>query len=900
MIQMIRRSRPPRMFSKRRSMACGRHKMGLDQVAVATWLYWRGTPPIRECVMTQFHVMLLRSRFPRSVRNLLATPTLLAVTIIMVGGCLSRNASGEVTGIKLLPETVTFSGPGDVHRVTAQLINSEQVGRSVTAETTLSSDAEHVVEIIDGKLVPRGNGAAVVTGTYAGKQASIQVTVSGFEEPKPVTFRNHVEPILTRMSCNSGACHGALAGKGGFRLSLRGYDPFSDYHAITQQARGRRIELADPARSLILAKPTGAIPHKGGVRFEPDSANYRILAEWIASGASAPSELDAQVLSIQVLPERISLASGDVQPLIVQATYSDGRVEDVTHWSQYSSTNEAVLMVDEEGNVTIVGHGEGAVVAYFSSQIGLAKMTSPYPLERKVEDYADAPSRNFIDRLVTEQLQRLNLLPSPRANDSEFIRRAFIDTIGTLPTADEVRKFLTDERKDKRDRLIDELLAREDFADYWSYRWSDLLLVSGTRLRPLSVEAFYKWIHAHVEQNTPWDQFVRAIVTARGSSHENGATNFFALHQTPEDMTENTSQAFLGLSLACAKCHNHPLEKWTNDQYYAMANMFARVRGKGWGGDSRNGDGLRTLIVADQGDLIQPLTGKPQPPATLDGDPIDIDSPEDRRVHLARWLTSPENPYFTRSITNRIWANFFGVGLVEQVDDLRVSNPASNERLLASAADFLVEHKYDLKSLMRVIMRSDTYQLSSKSSRDNDQDTRFYSRFYPRRMNSEVLLDAISQVAEVPTDFSQIEFPGADKRKTEFYPLGTRAIELYDSAVASYFLKTFGRNPRDITCDCERSNEPSLIQVLHISNGDTLNKKLQADGNRIDRWMEAGLDDERIIEEAYLTCLARFPTSREQSALLKELNADSDTDRRVLIEDLLWGIMSSREFLFNH
>ena len=447
--------------------------------------------------------------------------------------------------------------------------------------------------------------------------------------------------------------------------------------------------------------------------------------------------------------------------------------------------------------------------------------------------------RNFIDDQIDKQLARLNLPSSPACTDAEFVRRAYVDTIGRLPEVDEVKAFLADGKEAKRDALIETLLKRPEFADYWTYKWSDLLMLSGTRLRPAALKTYYQWIHKQVADDTPWDQFVRAIVTATGESVEDGPTNFYALSQSPEDMTENVSQAFLGLSIGCAKCHNHPLEKWTNDQYYGMASLFARVRAKGWGGEGRSGDGRRTLYAAESGELVQPRTGKPQPPTPLDGNPLAFDDPADRRVSLARWLTSPENPYFARSIANRVWANYLGVGLVEQVDDMRVSNPASNEALLAAAADYLAKQKFDLKALMKVILQSNAYQRTSRPLPGNQADRRFYSRYYPKRLMAEVLHDAIVQVSQVPTKFDTIAFPGGDVQKTDFYPLGTRAVQLYDSAVENYFLQTFGRNPRRIVCECERSDEPTMVQVLHLSNGITLNEKLKSPGNRLDKLRQA-------------------------------------------------------------
>ena len=714
-----------------------------------------------------------------------------------------------------------------------------------------------------------------------------------------ISFRNDVQPVLAKLGCNSGACHGALAGKGGFRLSLRGFDPKADHFNVAKQARGRRIELRDPAKSLFLTKPTGAVSHKGGVRFDVNSESYRILSQWIAEGAIGPKESDPVISQVKVEPSQLAVKLGETNQLTVKAHYSDGTIRDVTQWAKFTSTDETIAKVDKDGKFEVIGFGEGAITIWFDSRISVARLTSPFQNKIDPNVFDNAKKKNFVDQAVVTQLKQLNLEPSPRCDDSTFIRRAFLDTLGLLPKPNEVEAFLADKSEGKRDELIDSLLSRPEFVDMWSYHWSDVLLINGTRLRPNAVKTFYQWVRGHVEKNTPWDQFVREIITAQGGSFENGATNFYALHQDPQNMAENASQAFLGLSIACAKCHNHPLEKWTNDQYYAFANMFSRVRAKGWGGDGRNGDGKRTLVLAQQGELIQPTTGKPQPPTPLDGIPLPFDYAGDRRAPLAEWMVSAKNPYFTRAITNRVWAKFFGVGLVEPVDDLRLSNPASNEQLLTDLSKYLGDNKFDLKKLMRVIMRSETYQRSSQALDSNKDETRYFSRYYPKRLMAETLLDAISEVTLVPTEFNSIAFPGADNQKTDFYPKGTRALQLYDSAVASYFLKTFGRNEREITCECERTNEPSMVQVLHMSNGNTLNDKLAAKENRFSKIISEKVSDEEIIKQAYLICLSRYP-KEDKLKSLKHLFAESTEDKRILIEDLFWSLTTSREFLFNH
>lgn len=804
--------------------------------------------------------------------------------------------------IVALPSQFTLQGAKAFQRVLVEkTVDGTATEQLRTGVEFVSSDP-NVVVVEEGIARPKGNGQAEITAEAGDRSAIMKVTVSGMDQPAAWSFRHDVLPILSKLNCNSGACHGALAGKGGFRLSLRGYDPVTDHFTIVKQDRGRRIELADPGRSLLIAKPSGAIPHKGGLRFETDSADYRILADWIASGAAEPQADDPEVSRLEILPERAVLKVKDAEQLVVRAHFSNGTSRDVTPWVKWSSANEAVARVDDNGLVSIVGHGEGALVAWYSSKLMIASVTVPYPNQVPDSAFAQKP-RNVLDELIDAKLKSLNLPPSPPSDDAEFVRRVYLDTIGTLPTTDEVRTFLGDASADKRDKLIDVLLARPEFVDYWTYRTSDVLMLNGTLLRPEAIKAYYGWIRKNIAANTPWDQFVREILTAVGGSTENGATNFYALHQDPENMTENACQAFLGLSIACAKCHNHPLEKWTNDQYYAMANLFARVRAKGWGGEPRNGDGKRTLYVADIGDLIQPRTGKPQPPTPLDGVPVAFEDPSDRRIHLAKWMTSPENPYFARSITNRIWKNFFGVGLVEQVDDMRASNPSSNDALLNAAAKHLVDNKFDLKSLMKLILQSNAYQRTSQPLEENKTEQRFYSRYYPKRLMAEVMHDAVCQVAEVPSDFTQIAFPGADKQKTDFYPKGTRAIQLYDSAVDNYFLQAFGRNQRRITCECERSDEPSMVQVLHIANGDTVNQKLKAAESRVEKLMRLqanGMSPEALIDEAYLCSLARYPTAQERSNLLTVLNQTPESELRGAVEDLFWAILSSREFLFNH
>jgi len=724
--------------------------------------------------------------------------------------------------------------------------------------------------------------------------------VCGADAVPVPSFRNDVLPILSKAGCNSGGCHGALAGKGGFRLSLFAYNPESDHANMVHESGGRRIEVGEPGLSLLLTKPTGAVPHKGGKRLETDSPDYTTLARWIAAGAPGPAPHDVRVARLHVTPLESEVRSGNQVTLRVTAEMSDGSRRDVTRHVRFTSTDETVASVDGTGRVTVVGPGMGAVSAWYASQIVLARVISPYG-ETSTGSEGTAPrSGHGIDVLVDAQLKRLNLPSLGRADDATFLRRAMLDTIGRLPTPEEVREFLADREPDKAGRLADRLLAQPEFVDAWAYRWSDLLLVSGAHLRPQAVKAYHGWIRARVADNTPWDRFVRELVTSTGSSVDEGASNFFAVHQDPESMAENVSQAFLSLSINCARCHNHPLEKWTNDEYYAFANLFARVRAKGWGGDARNGDGRRTVFSEPRGDLIQPRTGKPQRPAPLDGEAMKADDGRDRRQVLADWLTSPRNPYFTRAIANRVWAVFMGVGLVESVDDLRVSNPASNERLLTALADHLVEHRYDLRALMRWILTSETYARSADPLPGNREDRRHYSHYFARRLPAEILSDAIADVTGVADRFTELALSDGSSEPTTQFTNITRSLQLADASVKSYFLRTFGRNQREITCECERSNQPSLVQVLHLANGDTVNGKLANPAGRLATLLAKGVSDEALIEEAYLRCLARPPRPAERVPLLETFRLAGSAGRREAAEDLFWALLTSREFLFQH
>ena len=839
-----------------------------------------------------------------------------ALSFLAIAACLGgQTAAADDKSIAMLPGEFTLSGREARQTLLVEEVRQGLFAGQLTENVTLTSSDPNIIRIENGVAVPVANGQAEITATAGERVAAAKVTVSGQEQPHQWNFRIHVQSVLSKSGCNSGACHGAAAGKNGFKLSLRGYDPEYDFLAITRQSRGRRIVPGDPGHSLVLMKPSGAIPHKGGLRFQPDSIEYRAIAEWIAAGSPGPTDGDPRLERLEVLPAATVLQKGSSQQLLVRAHFSDGHSEDVTRWAKYTSTNFSVASVDDHGRVDVTGNGEGAVVAWYLSNNVVASVSVPYENDVPPAVFAESERHNFIDDLVLDKLKSLNVPPSPSCTDAEYLRRAYLDTIGVLPTADETRAFLSDASADKRAQLADYLLTRPEFVDYWTYKWSDLLLASTAKLKPKALESYHGWIRAQVAENAPWDKFVREIVTARGNTLNNGAANFYALHEDPLSMSETVSMAFLGTSIACAHCHDHPLEKWTNDQYYGMANLFARVRAKG------GGDGDRAVFTVGEGELIQPRTGHPQPPRPLDAEPLPFDATQDRRVYLADWLTSPENAYFGRAIVNRVWANFMGVGIVQSVDDMRLTNPPSNAKLLAALSSDLVKNDYNLKTLMRSILTSAAYQRSSRTTPGNEADERLYSRYYPKRLPAEVLLDALSQASGTPTKFKD-------------QPAGKRALQLADSRVESYFLTTFGRPDRVITCECERSNDPSMVQVLHIMNGQTVNEKLAAAGSRVDAFLSANKSDAEIVDEVYLAALSRLPADAEKSKIVevladiaakqkklvaeivasyqqnfsraptaeerKSIDALAAGEKRLVLEDLFWSVLSSKEFLFNH
>ncbi len=808
---------------------------------------------------------------------------LLRIGRLLIGGrlptCLAVTGILAAQTLTVLPPSVNLGTPESRQQLIAEATVDDRQ-EDWTAKVKWSSSNPQVATVDEhGLLKPVSDGDAVIS---ANDKGSARVHVANVNAPFTWNFRNNVIPVLTKSGCNSGACHGALAGKNGFKLTLRGYDPEVDYDTLTRQAVGRRVSLAEPSASLMLLKPTFGIPHGGGKRFSKESIEYRILSEWIASGAPAPNANDPEVTGLEVFPKVATLATGADQQLVVRANYSDGRVEDVSRWVKYSSNNEGVASVDDNGRVKMNGPGEVAITLYYSSRVLYSRLTVPYPNQVAAETYQKFPRRNYIDDLVLAKLKKLNIAPSNVADDATFIRRAYLDAAGILPGAEDVETFLADKSPAKRQALIDKVIARDEFVDYWAYKWSDLFLVSSRKLGSTAMWTFYDWVRNNVKRNKPWDKVATEIFTSSGGSRENGALNYFVLHKDPIDLAETSTEAFLGQRITCARCHNHPLEKWTQKQYFQMVNIFARV-----GIKNGNEPGDNIVFAKTSGDVMHPRLLRPLDPTPLDGKSMPLDSPIDRRIGFAAWLTSPQNPFFARAVVNRVWANFMGRGIVNPVDDMRATNPASNEELLAALTKDFVEHGYDVNYLIRTIMNSGVYQLSSESNATNQNDNVFYSKYIIKRLPAEVILDAYAQVTGVPTAYNG-------------YPAGTRAMQLPDTEVKSQFLTVFGRPARNVCDSSERSFDPTIGQALHVINGDTLNKKLSAADGYVALFLKLGLSDTRIVEHVFLTAFSRYPTESEKSTLVAALGKARKDSRQQALEDMLWALLTSKEFLFNH
>ncbi len=760
----------------------------------------------------------------------------------------------------------------------------------VTRAAKYAASNPQVFTVSDqGVIVPLVDGEAYLQVTVGGSMKEIPVRVSGMAEPRPVDFSTDVRPVIAKAGCNMGACHAAQHGKGGLKLSVFGFDPASDHRSIARDRLQRRINFIDPTESLFLQKPTMQVPHGGGMRLRAGSRDHALLVAWIRQGAPGINQDSPTVTRLDVHPNHRVAGEGSPQQLRVVASYSDGASRDVTSLCKFDSTDDGVVAVTESGLATTVGRGQGNVMVRFEGHAELATFVVPYADSIELAGWVN---NNDVDELAARKFRELGIEPVGLSDDATFIRRAFLDATGSLPTAAQVQAFLDSKQPDKRTNLIDELLGltgdpqrdihNERYTAYWTLKWSDLIRNTSNKLGEQGMWALHNWIRQAFRENMPFDQFVRHLVTGTGSIYSNGPANYFRINQNSTDLTEATSQLFLGVRLECAKCHHHPFEKYSQDDYYGFAAFFARV-----GTKNSEEFGLfgreRVVLVKPSGEVRNPRSGKNMLPTPLGADPVD--HPLDRRIALADWLTSRDNLGFAKAVVNRYVRALLGRGLVEPVDDLRSTNPPSNPALMSALAEELIANDFDLKQLMRTIMTSRLYQLDSQPSPANAADDRFYSHFQVKRLAAEPLLDSIDQVTGVPTKFKSL-------------PLGTRAIDLPDAEYPNYFLTTFAKPRRASVCECERSPDESLGQALHGLNGEIITQKIAHKNGTIAQLVAEEKPAEEIISQIYLNALCR-PATTDELDQLKPLLEESPAPTE-FYQDLLWALINSKHFLFVH
>jgi len=793
----------------------------------------------------------------------------------------TRLATAEenpVPRLRAEPARVTLTSREDTQALVYVLTLPDGSTRDVTRTATCRVTNPKVVSVRDGLVEPLADGGTDLQIECDGLSARVQVVVAGASQSSKLTFRNDVLPVLTRAGCNSGRCHGAASGKDGFRLSLFGYDPEGDQYRLTREHAGRRINLSQPDDCLLVNKALGRVPHSGGARIDEDSREHRILVEWLQSGAAPDPAETPRPVRIEVFPRHAVLNGPDQHQLLtVLAHFSDGSDRDVTETAVFVGNNDAVATVTAEGLVTSTGPGTAFVLARFDEFTEgasiIVRPDKPYTTPEFV-------TRNYIDEAVLQHWERLHLSPSPLATDEVFLRRVFLDVLGVLPTLDEQRAFLEDSAPDKRERLVDTLLQRPEFLDLWVMKWAEQLQIRTVNgLSPKGLTIYDDWLRQKIRAGATVAEVLREVLSATGGTFDNPATNYFQTETTPHLLAENVAQAFLGMRIQCAQCHNHPFDRWTMSDYYGFAAFFSQV-GYKQAADPRE----LTIYNSGVGEMRHPVGNGIVAPKYLGGAAPQIAPGADSREPLAAWLTDRQNQAFSQNIANLVWAHFFGIGVVEPVDDFRVSNPPSNPELLNAIAARLAGYDFQIKPLIRDICTSRTYQLAAERTTENTWDERHFSHSRIRRLRAEVLLDAIHQVTEVTPDW-----PGL--------PSGSRAVHLADGRSADYFLTTFGRSSRQTACSCEVKTSPSLSQALHLLNGEITTGKI-AEGGAIERLLARHGAPLPVADELYQRCLSRAPTPKERAAIAARLQ--SEPDAVVALSDLFWALLNSNEFLFNH
>lgn len=779
--------------------------------------------------------------------------------------------------IRVTPSEVILTSP----EATQQLLVTEETPErtaDLTRSVTYESPDPRVATVDAAGLVqPRGEGRTQVRIRHAAGQLLVPVVVSGLNQPVPISFATQIVPIMTKAGCNSGGCHGKAEGQNGFKLSVFGFDPVADYQALVMEGRGRRVFPSNPDLSLLLRKASAQMPHGGGRKIAVDTLPYQRLRRWIVEGTQYVEDGNQAITGIVVEPAQQVLSFRGTQQLRVTALDAAGNRRCVTMEAEYASNAGTIAGVDRRGWVQASDiPGEAAILARFMGHVAVCRITIPRPGVR----FPRPPEGNFIDRLVWDKLTRLGIAPSELAGDAVFLRRVYLDTLGTLPTPAEARAFLASTDANKRAKLIDQLLERPEYADYWTMRWSDLLRIDRDKVTPPGAVAMTRWLHRQFADNRPYDAMVRLIVTVEGNTLAEGPGALYKVLETPEDLSRSLSQLFLGVRIQCAQCHHHPSERWSQDDYYALAGFFTGVSRK------KLPSGSDAIVALPGQDLPHPRTGKPVAARALGALPADFSRTRDRRLALADWLTAPDNPFFAQAIANRLWAHYFGRGLVEPLDDLRATNPATNEPLLAELSRHLHELKYDLKAFTRTLLNSRVYQLSARTTDSNADDEQHFSHAARKALPAEVLLDAISQVTGVPEKFNG-------------WPDGYRAIQVWDNRMPSYFFRIFGRPIRASVCECERSTEPSISQALHLMNSPEIMDKIRSRTGSARRLADGEKKPVEVVEELYLAALTRFASDKERTLMLELFDA-SGANRRAAIEDVLWTLLNSKEFLYNH
>jgi hypothetical protein len=794
---------------------------------------------------------------------------------------LERIEIGSPARLEVFPTAIKLTGNRQQMQLVVTAHYADGSLRDVTHVAEYATSDASVAVVENAAVVPRGDGTAEVTLTAGGLSIKVPVTSENFTAHERLSFEHDALASLSKQGCNAGACHGSPSGKGGFRLSLRAFDPALDKLTLLKEDYGRRINPLDPDTSLLLTKPMMKVAHGGGLKLTRSDYAYRVLHDWIAAGGPLDPPAAPRCVRIEVYPPsgRELKHPAFAQQVCVLAHYADGSVRDITRLAVYSSSDEEVAAVSEGGLVLGQDRGEAAIIVRYLEYIESTFITFVKDVDGFV--WNDPPANNYIDELVHAKLKKLQYLPADLCTDEEFVRRIYLDVIGIPPTVDEVTAFLADESPAKRTALIDALLTRPEYAKFWALKWGDLLKLTTTAIGDEGVHKYHRWVEEAFAKNMPYDQFARELLTASGSTLVNPAANFYRTSAEATETVENISQVFLGARLQCAKCHNHPFERWTQDNYYGMAAFFNRIQRK-----KTNVPGEMVVWLAKGGEVTQPRTGQQMKPWLPLSGSIEPAAGEDRREKLAVWLTQTDNPFFAKVEANRIWSQMFGRGLVDPSDDFRESNPPANAELLDALARDFATHGYDRKALIRTIAASRAYQASYRTSEFNQSDVKYNSHYQPRLLSAEQLLDAICQLTGVEEKFPSL-------------PAGTKATQLPAPDMAkSEFLKIFGQPERQTVCACERASESNLNMAIQFFNGPLVYGKLRDENNRFRKMLKADKSNEEIITELYLAGVARKPSAKELETSLKHIA--SKEDRAAALEDICWAILNTNEFLFQH